>query len=143
MFAVLLARPALAPSMVAQAGASKEAPGRDNRYANPVWVTTSEPGVSGGGVNLIITERCVCVLSLNFPLHQPPPEVSMKITVEQPSARELVDRSRVLVHVMLEHPDDIGPNYALLLILADQLQLLRDAFEEDEVRRLRDEKLPV
>lgn len=52
----------------------------------------------------------------------------MKITVEQPSARELVDRSRVLVHVMLEHPDDIGPNYALLLILADQLQLLRDAW---------------
>lgn len=47
------------------------------------------------------------------------------------------------LHVMLEHPDDIGPNYALLLILADQLQLLRDAFEEDEVRRLRDEKLPV
>ena len=58
------------------------------------------------------------------------------------TARELVDRSRVLVHVMLEHPDDIGPNYALLLILADQLQLLRDAFEEDEIRRLRDEKLP-
>lgn len=53
----------------------------------------------------------------------------MKITVEQPSARELVDRSRVLVHVMLEHPDDIGPNYALLLILADQLQLLRDALK--------------
>lgn len=62
--------------------------------------------------------------------------------LEQPSARELVARSRVLVHVMLEHPDDIGPNYALLLILADQLQLLRDAFEEDEIRRLRDEKLP-
>lgn len=57
MFAVLLARPALALSMVAQAGASKEAPGRDNRYANPVWVTTSEPGVSGGGVNLLITKR--------------------------------------------------------------------------------------
>jgi hypothetical protein len=53
----------------------------------------------------------------------------MKITVEQPSARELVDRSRVLVHVMLEHPDDIGPNYVLLLILADQLQLLRDALK--------------
>ena len=44
---------------------------------------------------------------------------------------------------MLEHPDDIGPNYALLLILAAQLQLLRDVFEEDEVRRLRDEKLSV
>lgn len=58
----------------------------------------------------------------------------MKITVEQPSARGLVDRSRVLVHMMFQHPDDIGPNYTLLLILADQLQLLRDAFEEDEVR---------
>lgn len=66
----------------------------------------------------------------------------MKITVEQPSARDLVDRSRLLVHAMLKHPDDIGPDYLLLLILADQLQLLRDAFEEDEVRRLRDEKLP-
>ena len=66
----------------------------------------------------------------------------MKITVEQPSARELVDRSRVLVHVMLEHPDDICPYYAFLLILADQRQRSRDAFEEDEVRRLRDEKLP-
>jgi len=67
----------------------------------------------------------------------------MKITVEQPSTRELVDRSRVLVHVMLEHPDDIGQNTASIIILADQLQLLRDAFEEDEVRRLRDEKFPV
>lgn len=57
MFAVLLVPPALALSMVTQAGASKEAPGRDNRYANPVWVTTSEPGVSGGGVNLLITKR--------------------------------------------------------------------------------------
>ncbi len=59
MFAELLARPVLAPSMVAQAGASKEAPGRDNRYANPVWVITSEPGVSGDGVNLLITKRSV------------------------------------------------------------------------------------
>lgn len=67
----------------------------------------------------------------------------MKITVEKPSARELVDRSRVLVHLMLEHPEDIGPDYVLLLILADQLQLLKDAFEEEEVRRLRDETLPV
>ncbi|MBF0035080.1 hypothetical protein HAX39_21100 [Citrobacter freundii] len=66
----------------------------------------------------------------------------MKITVEQASARELVDRSRVLVHVMLDNPDDIGPNFVILLILAEQLQQLRDAFEEDEVRRLRDEKLP-
>ncbi|MDB2182118.1 hypothetical protein [Citrobacter farmeri] len=66
----------------------------------------------------------------------------MKITVKHPSARELVDHSRVLVHLMLEHPDDIGPDYMLLLILADQLQMLRDAFEEDEVRRLRDDKLP-
>ena len=66
----------------------------------------------------------------------------MKITIEQPSARELVDRSRVLVHVMVANPDEIGPNYVLLLVLAEQLQQLRDIFEEDEVRRLRDEKLP-
>ncbi|WP_143992325.1 ash family protein [Raoultella terrigena] len=63
MFAVLLARPALAPPMVAQAGALKEAPGRDNRYANPVWVTTSEPGVFGGGVNLLITKRSAAYVS--------------------------------------------------------------------------------
>lgn len=67
----------------------------------------------------------------------------MKITVEKPSARELVDRSRVLVHVMLEHPDDIGPNYVLLLILAGQLQLLKDAFEAEEIKCLRGEKLPA
>lgn len=66
----------------------------------------------------------------------------MKITVDPPSARELVDRSRVLVHVMVDNPDEIGPNYVLLLVLAEQLQQLRDIFEEDEVRRLRDEKLP-
>ncbi|WP_318586852.1 ash family protein [Enterobacter kobei] len=51
------------PSMVAQAGASKEALGRDNRYANPVWVATSEPGVSGGGVNLLITKRSAAYVS--------------------------------------------------------------------------------
>lgn len=61
-----------------------------------------------------------------------------RTTLSQRTGRSLAS----LVHVMLEHPDDIGPNYALLLILADQLQLLRDAFEEDEIRRLRDEKLP-
>ncbi|EOF5099051.1 hypothetical protein ACK1QP_004815 [Salmonella enterica] len=66
----------------------------------------------------------------------------MKITVEKPSARDLVDRSRVLVHAMLDNPDEIGPNFVILLILAEQLQRLHDAFEEDEVRRLRDEKLP-
>nr|WP_253384696.1 ash family protein [Klebsiella quasivariicola] len=49
--------------MVAQAGASKEAPGRDNRYANPVWVITSEPGVSGDGVNLLITKRSTAYVS--------------------------------------------------------------------------------
>lgn len=82
---------------------------------------------------------CPVLLS---PSHLPPPEVSMKITIEQPSARELVDRSRVLVHVMVDNPDEIGPNYVLLLVLAEQLQQLRDIFEEDEVRRLKDEKLP-
>lgn len=70
MFAVLLARPVFAPSMVAQAGASKEAPGRDNRYANPVWVITSEPGVSGDGVNLLITKRSTAYVSCPAVTHR-------------------------------------------------------------------------
>ncbi len=34
-----------------------------------------------------------------------------------------------------------GPNFVMLLILADQLQMLHDDFEEEEVRQLRAEKL--
>ncbi|HHQ4053564.1 TPA: hypothetical protein ACSP0P_004423 [Citrobacter freundii] len=67
----------------------------------------------------------------------------MKATYEQPDARELVDRSRVLVSVMLENPDEVGPNFVMLMILRDQLQMLHDVFEEAEVRRLRDDKLPL
>lgn len=67
----------------------------------------------------------------------------MKTTYEQPDARELVDRSRVLVSVMLENPDEVGPNFVMLMILRDQLQMLHDVFEEAEVRRSRDEKLPL
>ncbi|EMD4493653.1 hypothetical protein L6R44_23575 [Enterobacter cloacae complex sp. ECC445] len=67
----------------------------------------------------------------------------MKAINEQPDARELVDRSRVLVRVMLENPDEVGPNFVMLLILRDQLQMLHDVFEEAEVRRLRDDKLPL
>lgn len=37
----------------------------------------------------------------------------MKATYEQPDARELVDRSRVLVSVMLENPDEVGPNFVI------------------------------
>jgi hypothetical protein len=65
----------------------------------------------------------------------------MKLTIEHPSARELVDRSRVLVNVMLENPDDNNPNYVLLLILAEQLQQLNDDLEEEEVKQLRAEIL--
>ncbi|EAT8026071.1 hypothetical protein E8A45_18325 [Salmonella enterica] len=36
---------------------------------------------------------------------------------------------------MLENPDEIGPNFVLLLILAEQLQRLRDIFEAAEVRK--------
>lgn len=67
----------------------------------------------------------------------------MKTTYEQPDVRELVDRSRILVSVMLENPDEVGPNFVMLMILRDQLQMLHDVFEEAEVRRLRDEKLPL
>lgn len=57
----------------------------------------------------------------------------MNLTEAAPTARDLVDRSRVLVKVMIDH-DDVGPNYVLLLILADQLRMLCDAFEEAEIR---------
>lgn len=58
---------------------------------------------------------------------------------EKPPARELVDRSRVLVNTILERPDEAGQNFVMLLILADQLQMLEDTFEDEEVRQLRDE----
>ncbi|ECO0585039.1 hypothetical protein XS81_17360, partial [Salmonella enterica subsp. diarizonae] len=45
--------------------------------------------------------------------------------------------------VMLENPDEIGPNFVLLLILAEQLQRLRDIFEAAEVRRMQEDKLPL
>lgn len=66
----------------------------------------------------------------------------MKLTPEKPTARDLVDRSRVLVKTMLESPDEAAPNFVLLKILAEQLQMLRDAFEELETRQLRAEVLP-
>lgn len=58
---------------------------------------------------------------------------------ETPPVRELIDRSRVLVNAILERPDEAGPNFVMLLILADQLQMLEDTFVDEEVRQLRDE----
>ena len=47
----------LCQSMVAQAGASSEAPVSFRAgYANPVWATTSEIGVSGGGYKHQLSE---------------------------------------------------------------------------------------
>jgi len=49
--------------MVAQAGASSEAPVSFRAgYANPVWATTSEIGVSGGSVNRYLKEAATCWL---------------------------------------------------------------------------------
>lgn len=46
--------------MVAQAGASHEAPVSNVAgYANPVWATTSEIGVSGGSVNRYSMETAI------------------------------------------------------------------------------------
>jgi hypothetical protein len=59
---------------------------------------------------------------------------------EKPPVREFVDRSRVLVNTMLENPENTGQNFVLLLILADQLQVLHDSFEEEELRELNAEK---
>jgi hypothetical protein len=60
----------------------------------------------------------------------------MNASSESPSARELLDRSRVLTSVMLDKPDDAAPNYVLLLILSEQLKMLNDAFEAEEVQRM-------
>ena len=46
--------------MVAQAGASREAPVSNVAgYANPVWATTSEIGVFGGGFNQLTLETAI------------------------------------------------------------------------------------
>ncbi len=65
----------------------------------------------------------------------------MNLTQDQPTPRDLVDRARVLANVMVEHYD-VGPNYVLLLILADQLRMLCETFEDAEIRQIRSEKLP-
>lgn len=67
----------------------------------------------------------------------------MNLKPVEPDARELVDRARVLTGVMLENPDEAGPNYILLLLLAEQLQRLRDIFEAAEVHRMQEDKLPL
>ncbi|MBJ8678382.1 hypothetical protein I5375_21110 [Citrobacter freundii] len=67
----------------------------------------------------------------------------MNLKPVEPDARELVDRARILTGVMLENPDETGPNFVLLLILAEQLQRLRDIFEAAEVRRMQEDKLPL
>ncbi|MBM2799362.1 ash family protein [Klebsiella pneumoniae] len=53
----------LSRAMVAQAGASSEAPVSFRAgYANPVWAPTSEIGVSGGGVTRYLKEAALCWL---------------------------------------------------------------------------------
>ncbi len=55
----------LSRAMVAQAGASSEAPVSFRAgYANPVWATTSEIGVSGGGVTRYLKEAAKWLLPL-------------------------------------------------------------------------------
>ncbi|PXW53060.1 Ash family protein [Grimontella sp. AG753] len=55
--------------MVAQAGASKEAPVSNVAgYANPVWATTSEIGVSGGG-NHMQTLEAALMATILTPSH--------------------------------------------------------------------------
>lgn len=67
----------------------------------------------------------------------------MNLKPVEPDARDLVDRARILTEVMLENPDEAGPNYVLLLILAEQLQRLRDIFKAAEIRRMQEDKLPL
>ena len=57
--------------MVAQAGASHEAPVSNVAgYANPVWATTSEIGVSGGSCTLLTLETAIMATVLNSPYPQ-------------------------------------------------------------------------
>ena len=57
--------------MVAQAGASHEAPVSNVAgYANPVWATTSEIGVSGGSSKLQTLETALMATVLNSPYPQ-------------------------------------------------------------------------
>ncbi|ORM54722.1 hypothetical protein HA41_04575 [Pantoea conspicua] len=57
--------------MVAQAGASHEAPVSNVAgYANPVWATTSEIGVSGGGCKLLTLETAIMATVLDSPYPQ-------------------------------------------------------------------------
>jgi len=57
--------------MVAQAGASHEAPVSNVAgYANPVWATTSEIGVSGGSCMLLTLETATMATVLNSPYPQ-------------------------------------------------------------------------
>ncbi|VEC01334.1 Uncharacterised protein [Cedecea lapagei] len=67
----------------------------------------------------------------------------MNLKPVEPDACELIDRARILTGVMLANPDETGANYILLLILAEQLQRLRDIFEAAEIRRVHEEKLPL
>ena len=56
----------LSRAMVAQAGASSEAPVSFRAgYANPVWATTSEIGVSGGGVTRYLKEAAAMATTPN------------------------------------------------------------------------------
>lgn len=68
-------------------------------------------------------------------------DILKNVSQEKPSPRELVDRSRVLTNVMLDRPDEAGPNFVMLIILADQLQMLHDVFEAEEVRQLSTENV--
>ncbi|WIM56933.1 host cell division inhibitor Icd-like protein [Pantoea anthophila] len=57
--------------MVAQAGASHEAPVSNVAgYANPVWATTSEIGVSGGSCSLLTLETALMATVLISPYPQ-------------------------------------------------------------------------
>ncbi|EOE5485458.1 ash family protein [Cronobacter sakazakii] len=67
-FAQWLVIPCACRVMVAQAGASHEAPVSNVAgYANPVWATTSEIGVSGGSSKLLTLEIALMATVLNSP----------------------------------------------------------------------------
>ncbi|UYA62161.1 hypothetical protein NAL19_4138 [Pectobacterium sp. F1-1] len=120
-------------SMVAQAGAPQGAPGYVvTGYANPVWATTIEVGVSGGSDTLLTTEAALWLRSFPFStrnlsfflrgytMYDPTP-----LTLE-----ELVDHCRALAYAIIELDNALAKEL-LIFILWERLNQLNDALQAE------------
>ena len=121
-------------SMVAQAGAPQGAPGYVvTGYANPVWATTLEVGVSGGScLRSYSLEAALWLRSFPFftrnlsfflrgyIMYDPTP-----LTLE-----ELVDHCRALAYAIIELDNALAKEL-LIFILWERLNQLNDALQAE------------